>query len=369
MRRTVLVTTTIRVPTFLRDVCENFIRHGKADVSCLVIGDVKTPSEARRFCEETSQAFHVPITYLDIPDQERALSDFPEFQALMPLNSGSRKLIGNFLAYLEGCETLIMLDDDNFVTGCDFLGLHQIVGTAAPMDLIESPSGWYNICEALEEERGIPFYPRGYPWSRRSTQRSAARRLPSTLPVIVNNGLVLEDPDIDAISRLFWPIRVTGMRPEFEPSFGLRPGTWAPFNNQNTALSREAIPVFFTPPSTGRNSDIWAAYVLCRLAEHLEGVIAFGAPLVRQLRNPHDLWRDLEDERVNNRATDRFVALLRETPLTASTYPAALGELLGGSLDRLASLQGLPADQLEMMRRFLVEYQVWHELCAGAVRC
>jgi hypothetical protein len=36
--------------------------------------------------------------------------------------------------------------------------------------------------------------------------------------------------------------------------------------------------------------------VLTRIAEHLDHAICFGEPLVRQERNPHDLWRDLDAE-------------------------------------------------------------------------
>ena len=59
---------------------------------------------------------------------------------------------------------------------------------------------------------------------------------------------------------------------------------------------REIIPVFFTPPSGGRNADIWTAYVINRLAEHMGDVIAFGQPLVRHIRNPHNLREDYRQE-------------------------------------------------------------------------
>ena len=364
MSKTVLVTTTIRVPKFLEGVCKNALMNNREEnLSLMVVGDKKTPNEAREFCSAISDRYRIPIHFYGPEEQEKKLAQHPRLLKLMPYNHGSRKLVGNFIAYLENCDNLIMLDDDNFVTNHDFFGHHEIVGRETEMDLFQTPSGWFNVCEALVEENNIPFYPRGYPWSQRKVVKEAATRKRGKLKVAVNNGLVLEDPDIDAISRLFWPIRVMGMKPAFEPVFGLYPGTWSSWNNQSTALGKNVIPAFFTPPGSGRNSDIWSAYTICRLAEHMQEVVAFGYPLVHQFRNPHNLWRDLEDESGNNKATDRFVALLRSVPLTKSTYLDSLGELLEGALAMLAVSGDILENEVALMKTFLMEYKVWQEIC------
>jgi len=360
--KTVVVTTTIRIPNFLQDLCQNVRRNKRDDVSFIVIGDVKTPLEIRQFCRKLSDEFSLDIDYFDINGQKKSLNQYQPLLELMPLNSGSRKMIGNFLAYQEGCDRLIMIDDDNFIIEDDFFGLYDVVGRKENMKLMESDSGWYNVYESVIERHNIPFYPRGYPWSERFPKIAKIREETLSLPVVVKNGLVLEDPDIDAVSRLFWPIRVTAMKPEFQPHFGLHPGTWTSFNNQNTAISREVIPVYFTPPSTGRNADIWTSYVICCLCGRMQSVVSFGRPLVRQDRNPHDLWRDLDDEALNNRATDRFVALLRSVTLTKTTYSEAMDELIQQSLDKLSSWQDVPQDQREMIEIFFREYRTWHEL-------
>ena len=77
-------------------------------------------------------------------------------------------------------------------------------------------------------------------------------------------------------------------------------------NNQNTSTSRELTSVFFTPVAAGRNSDIWTSYIICKLVETSKDVVAFGAPYVKQFRNPHNLWTDLKDELPNNILTDYF---------------------------------------------------------------
>lgn len=367
MAKTTLATTTIRVPTFIEDVCQNIVRHAHTDISWYIIGDRKTPAEAGELCASVSQKYGIPVTYLDLKQQEQRLADFPELLRLITENTPVRKLIANFLAYLEGCETVIMLDDDNFVTDADLVGLHNIVGTRPELTLVETNTGWYNPYEALIEERNIPLYPRGYPWRERTNPPAEVRKKRAALRVAMNNGFVLEDPDIDAISRLFWPIRVLGMREEWGGVVGLAPGMWASQNNQNTALTRDVIPAYYTPVATGRNSDIWSSYVLFRLVEHMGNAATYGAPLVRQLRNPHNLWRDLQDELLNNRATDQFVSLLRAVPLQSKTYLGALGELLRGALEQLATLTGVPQDEFNMMRDFFTEYQVWQRIMERVV--
>lgn len=365
MGKTAIVTTTIRMPVFLEDIAKNIAayRH-EAEVAISVIGDVKTPSEAGRYCRGLADKFGFPVAYLDLAAQERSLAPYPELASLVPLNSGARKLLGGFLAWRDGCDTLILVDDDNFPTDIDFVGSHNIVGQSPELKLVSSGSGWFNPYEAVIEERNLPIYPRGFPWGQRSPAPPPHRIESKSLRVVVNSGLVLEDPDVDAVSRLFWPIRVTGMHQEWSPHFGLAPGTWSSFNDQNAACAGDFVPIYFAPPSTGRNADIWASYVVCRLVQHFGDVVSFGYPLVRQLRNPHDLWEDLERELLNIRAADQFVFLLRSIPLTKPTYLEALGELLSEALRRLPQVRGVSDAGRNMMENFFKEYLVWYGVCS-----
>ena len=356
-----VVTTTINVPTFLKDI--------KGDFKAIVIGDVKTPKETRAFCDS------IDAWYLDIDDQKKAIPK--ELWDMMPFNTGSRKMIGTYLAYQAGADKVIMMDDDNFPIGGRFIKKHSIVGSQVEHYLIKKKSGWFNSADAVMEEAFVPFYPRGYPWSQRFSGDKIAKLTPMKIKIVVNQGLVLGDPDIDAVSRLFWPIEVTAMRPEFEPTFALAPSTWSSFNDQNTALAREIIPVYFKPPSGGRNADIWACYIVQRHTGHMGDVVAFGHPLVRQIRNEHDLREDYRLEELNNIATDDFVALLRGVKLTKDTYIDALGELIDGCLnERMVDLNSkqsrhsqFPSEEtqmekvqavVELIDNFFTEYKAWY---------
>jgi hypothetical protein len=382
--KTVVVTSTINVPTFLDSICKNAVDHGMTYLG-IVIGDEKTPVEARTYCNRLSEEYGIENKYYDLEDQYRILDDYKEFLDFIPHNNNVRKMIGTWLAYIGGCERVIMIDDDNYAMDGNFIGFHDIVGKKRNINLTSSDSGWFNISETMVEQEGIPFYPRGYPWSKRF-RRDQLETSKEEARVIVNGGLVFGDPDIDAVSRLFWPIRVTGFKEEFLPVFGLQEGTWSPFNDQNTAIARELIPVYFKPPSVLRNADIWTSYLIEKLTEGTGDVITYGQPIVEQIRNDHDIRRDYALEEIHNRATDNFVDLLRSIELTSVGYLSRLQETIELALDLMKSgrvfnqEQGkemeirhahLPTSQerLEMeleenllIRNFFLEYKAWTDI-------
>ena len=359
MSKTVITITTINVPTFVEGICENINTHGHSDVSILVIGDVKTPTETRGYCSTNAKKYGIEIEYLGIEDQQNALSDHQKLLDLFPYNTPDRVILGGILSYMRGCDRTIAVDDDNYTTEHDFVGFHTITGTESELKLINNEAGWFNVHNALEEEHNIPFYPRGYPWDQRNPEANKKTYHSQKARVVVNQGLVLEDPDIDAISRLFWPIRATAMNSDFDSQFGLYPGIWSPFNYQNTSLCRELIPLYYRPISTQRNADIWTAYLFNKLAEHFGDVITFGQPLVKQIRNTHDLWDDLDIELINNRATDYLITILRNVRLTEKSYLDALIELLNKSEQEMKAMKDIPSSELEMIKGFFSEYQIW----------
>jgi len=367
MSKTAITITTINVPKFIKGICRNLTSHNISGASILVIGDVKTPPETKKYCRKMADKFNVEIEYLDINGQKKALSKYKGLLELFPCNTPDRIILGGMLSYLRGCDRLIAVDDDNYTTEHDFVGFHSITGKEVNLKLIKNNTGWFNVHNALKEENDIPFYPRGFPWKQRNPESNKKTCISKKAKVVVNQGLVLENPDIDAISRLFHPIRATAMQSDFNLQFGLCPGTWSPFNYQNTSLCREIIPLYYRPLSTSRNADIWTSYLINKLAEHFNHVITFGQPLVKQIRNPHNLWDDLDVELINNRATDDFVSLLRNAELTKGTYFEAFGELLSKCQKDLGRIKTNVASEKKMISEFFVEYQRWYKIVAGII--
>jgi Reversibly glycosylated polypeptide len=352
-----VVTTTIHVPELLRCYAEDARQFGRSDVSFIVVGDRKTPAATRDFCEGLRRSSQAQVVYLDLEDQAAYLTRYPELKRHLPYDSIQRRNVGMLLAYEGGAEVIITIDDDNFLAEPDFVGRHQIVGSERTLEAFGTPLGWINVCEFLREEHGGHFYHRGFPLRMRG--RPETRQPIATVAtgrVVVNAGLWLDEPDVDAVTRLAAPVRTTGFR---GGNFALAPGSWSPFNSQNTALHRDVIPAYFLSPLVGRYDDIWASYVVCAIATHLGDLITFGHPLVRQTRNPHDYWVDLEMEANGMRLTDRFTDYLRAVNFRGRTYGECFEEAAASLGSVLAHDAGLSSSENAYLQGFLDGMQVW----------
>ncbi len=259
-------------------------------------------------------------------------------------------------AYERGCDPIITIDDDNFLIGADFVGRHSIVGRSGQYPAVVGDGGWADVCDGLLEKTGTRFFHRGFPPAQRSpglSQRSGA----ASGRIVVNAGLWLGDPDIDAVQRLARPVEVTEYRgPD---TFVLGAGTWSPFNSQNTSLARDVVPAYFLSPLIGRYDDIWASYVINAIAHHLGDLIAYGEPVVRQDRNVHNYWRDLDLERPAMSVTDRLCERLRQIELTRTDYLGCLNEIVEG-LRRWAEVSGELQDaEQSLVAGFVDGLAVW----------
>lgn len=348
--KTTIVTTTIHIPTFLTAYEKNIQRYGHENVDFIVIGDKKTPPEARAFCETISNC-----QYIGLMGQDRYLQRYPQLLAHIPHNSFERRDIGLLMAYEHGADVIITIDDDNLATGHDAVGFHQIVGTTICIPTFTSTSGWFNVCEMLKEENDVEFYHRGYSPKHRWEKDTDAyvTRMDGDEVVVVNAGLWLNNPDTDAITRLERKLNVTGFADGVPTSIALAPGTWSPFNCQNTALARQVIPAYFMSPIAGRHSDIFASYVVNRITERLGDVITFGLPLANHERSAHNLWHDVELEREGMQRTDEFCDALRAVKLTGYSYHDCFGEI---------------AEQLKGFEKITEGMRIWHDVFNKVIR-
>ena len=355
--RTTIVTTTINIPALLTAYAENAKHYGHADLDFVVIGDRKTPPAAADFCATVP---HYPSAYLDIAAQQKYLARFPELWSHLRFDSIQRRNIGILMAYERGADVVITIDDDNFVLQDDFVGIHGAVGSARELPSYGSTCGWFNVCSMLEADHGVRFYHRGYPrqmrWNEQSHFVSCSRQ---TRRVAVNAGLWLDDPDIDAMTRMELQPVVRAFNAPGGGNFALQAGTWSPFNSQNTALARQVVPAYFLSPYIGRYDDIWASYVVTRIAQHFDEAICYGGPLVRQQRNPHDYWKDLDVERNGMIMTDDFCAALRAIPLTGSTYHECFGQVLSGLEDAWTIGPAWTESQKEWRSKLLEGMTIW----------
>lgn len=324
-----LVTTTINIPNLLREYAKDARQYERKIENFIVVGDKKTPPEVRSFCENLTRECGISCIYLSPEDQDMYLKRWPVFRDFLPWNCIQRRNVGLLYAYFEGAADIIVtIDDDNLLSQEDYFGRHALIGSAQPLTVVKSESGWWNVCEMLVEAQGIPFYHRGHPLSKR-WQESESRKTITKKEgrVVVNAGLWLEEPDIDAVTRLCFPIHVVEVSKKFPEKVACDIGTYAPFNSQNTALAREVIPAYFLFPYIGRYDDIWASYVVRHIADALGDFVTYGSPVVIQKRNPHNYFKDFDAERFGMEQNDVFLVALKGCVIKAQDYKGAFAEI------------------------------------------
>jgi hypothetical protein len=365
-RATDIVVTTIFEPAWLQGYLDNIARHGHKDhVTLRIICDRKTPATVLAAAARAASAgFKVDCPTLD--EQAEYLRKVGAPDDLVPWNTDNRRNIGFLRAWQAGAEVLISIDDDNYCRAdSDFIGAHHVVGAAAgahPRATYAGGAPWFNPCSLLDFDSAGAIYPRGYPYPAR---RAGAAATPVPLPedarnraISINAGLWLDDPDVDALTRIALAPRA---RAAPRPAVVLAPETWSPINTQNTALVRDAIPAYYYVrmgyPLRGlridRFGDILSGYFVQKCAKHLGHAVRFGSPVADHRRSPHDLFKDLYHELAGIVVVDEVLPWLQELKLAGGNYAEAYASLADALAGHAQSLRGFIWD--DGGREFLVD--------------
>jgi hypothetical protein len=373
-RKVALVTTTIYVPKCLTAYVENAQKHGHSDnLSVIVVGDRKTPPETASFLEELGRQSAAKVKYLDVAAQKALLRRWPALDIVLRYNCIQRRNVGYLQAALDGAEVIVAADDDNFVTDEDYLGPHLRVGKPLKVPVVRHASGWWNVCQRLVCAPPRRFYHRGYPKSRQDFAPNPAQIETATVRPVVNAGLWLRNPDVDATANIEEPIHVVEMAPiGGDRTCALAPGTWCPFNSQNTAFDMATLPALYLVVMLdhlrgyriGRLDDIWMSYFVRAIADQLGDVVLYGPPLVAQHRNPHNFTRDLAEELGGYILTEKIVEYLRTFRTGARDYLAGYLDLIYHLKDAAEADKDLEAPEREYFRQMAIGMAAWHAAVA-----
>lgn len=118
---------------------------------------------------------------------------------------------------------------------------------------------------------------------------------------MINAGLWLRDPDVDAIT---WLSLRPSVRSFKNQSIVLDAQTWSPVNSQNTALRWELLSSYYYirmgypigGSTVDRYGDILSGYFALACAKHLGGTARFGTPIADHRRNNHNYMKDVSAE-------------------------------------------------------------------------
>jgi len=327
--RAAMVLTTIADPVVLEGYYANFVAHGHLDqIQVIVIPDQKTPPSAMLRCAELRKR-GMDVVCPPLEQQERTLRCLGFPPDLVPYNSDNRRNVGFLMAAESGADFLISIDDDNYCPSSeDYFAEHSVVcGDEQRCSVMDSNSGWYNLCDLLELEPAGRSYPRGFPYAARHQQPDVQSRSQSAT-VRINAGLWLRDPDLDGVTWLAAPVRARSFKGN---SVVLGDRTWSPVNSQNTALHRDVIPAYYFLPMShspggmqiDRFGDIFSGYFSEACARHLGHHIRAGTPVVEHRRNSHHYLRDATQELPGICILEDLLPWLQDLQLEGDTYAEA----------------------------------------------
>lgn len=287
---------------------------------------------------------------------------YSRFLELIPQRAHAETSFGFLIAYEEGADYIVELDDDVFIKG--LMRGHRENLFDEGGKTVHSKSRWYNTLDSVSLSHPGRFFPRGHPYSP-ETRKEEYSWEESGGRCVLNMGHWVGNPDFDALTILYHggmdgrcPIRGERLLNE---KVVVGEGTYFAVCSMNTSFVPKIVPAFYqlymNAMGIDRFDDIWSGIFIKRVADHLGDKVCLGKPVGVHDKRPRNVFRDLKSEMdgmILNESIWRFI----DGDLTGSSYPDAylsLADLLEKGASSLTNethkrFIGL---QVEMMRRWV----------------
>jgi hypothetical protein len=269
MKRCVII-TTINKPT------ETVIKHiNNKNYDVIIVGDNKTPNDYN----------DLDCIYLDINKQKEL---FPKLADLIPYNHYCRKNLGYLYAIINKYDLIYETDDDNI----PYDNFDNILNNLNENNIITNDNKWINVFKYFTNNSHI--WPRGYPLSLIKSNQEFNIEKSNNKPSIIN-GLVENDPDVDALFRL---ISKDNIEWETNKKILISNKNMCVFNTQNTFwLNKDLFICLLIPSSVSfRYCDILKGIISNILLKYTNNYLMIMSPNVIQYRNEHNLMSDFKSE-------------------------------------------------------------------------
>lgn len=281
-----IVTTTINPPTKALELYQAMV-----DWQLIVVGDKKTPDDDYWGYDYLSAEWQ-DLNYKDISDA-------------IGWNCIQRRNIGIIEAYKRGADIIALVDDDNIPY--ENWGKNLSIGQ-------EIIANYYETDNEVFDPLSVTNYPhlwhRGFPIELLPVKNNVVYRGKKKITPLIQADLWDGDPDVDAICRITYQPSV-----KFDITKPFFANKLAPFNSQNTFISREILPDYFLFPGVGRMDDIWASYICSKYP------VVFAPASVYQERNQHNLVNDMRAELIGYENNLQFIKLKKpELFINQNTY-------------------------------------------------
>jgi len=282
-KRKCIVITTINPPT------APIQRMLLYSYDVIIVGDLKTPEQTYRDLADK----HSNLIYLGTEEQKEL---YPELSELISYNHYARKNLGYLYAIQHQYDLIGEMDDDTTPYGNwgEMNEFNRIKNKNQAM-VVVSPK-YPNIYNLYTDKK---IWPRGYPLDLVGQQEQPISIPYKNQKALAYQGLVDDDPDVDAICRLTCPDFTKDFKfDQKDYMYYLNKGILSPGNTQNIIWTRSDALIYMYVPSTVsfRYCDILRSYISQYGFWSLDGYLAITGATATQDRNDHDLYQDFKSE-------------------------------------------------------------------------
>lgn len=254
----------------IRNINLEFIKYLPTEIDIIVVddsdGNISPNRENMRVFDYATQKKIMGADYDLIPHKTAACRNF-----------------GFYLAWREGYEIILTIDDDCILPD-DFVEGYALLGKEVELDT-QQCEGWYNTIDMLNTDQKL--FARGYPYEERyqkeiSTSKTCAK-------VVCNHGLWRRYLDFNGIDKYVHD-KYAAVYPDVTtPVKHYRILSKFPFCGMNFGFTREVVPIMAQVSQNipvmddyflWRFDDIWAGYIIQSLIEVKNDAITIGHPLV-----------------------------------------------------------------------------------------
>jgi len=326
-----VVVTSIAGPTWqLQSLAQGCQERGQ---EFIVIGDEASPSD---FQLDGCRFFSLEAQYK---------TEF-KLARISPTRHYARKNLGYLIATANGATLIVETDDDNIPY--EEFWVQRDRHQSAP---ILTQQGWINVYRYFSAAN---IWPRGFPLDHIKDEPYPIESLSiRQVDCPIQQGLVNENPDVDAIYRLIAPLPQSFSK---GGRLALTQGSWCPFNSQNTSWWREAFPLLYLPAYCSfRMTDIWRSFIAQRIAWTNNWGILFQEANMWQERNEHDLMRDFRDELPGYLHNKSICEALDKLQLRSGVEQ--LGENLRVCYEKLVSMDLIDRKELDLVEAWLSDLE------------
>ena len=267
-----VIITTINKPT------ETIMKHiANTEYDVIIVGDNKTPDDYKT----------LNCIYLDIVSQKKL---FPELSELLPYNHYCRKNLGYLYAIKKGYKIIYETDDDNI----PYDNFDNVLEYDNLQMITEKNNKFINIFKYFTNNAHI--WPRGLPLSLIKDEPNYLINDTRENPSIIN-GLVENDPDVDALFRIIC-INQNTIKWEKNKAVLINNENVCVFNTQNTFWLNPELFICLLIPCTVsfRYCDILRGIINNIILKKTNNYIMYSSPNVIQNRNEHNLISDFKSE-------------------------------------------------------------------------